>query len=202
MKREASFSRQTKETDITASVYLDGTGKAEIQTPIGFFNHMLEALAKHGLFDICLRARGDLEVDQHHLLEDCGLVLGRTFHSSLKTKTGLLRTGYFVFPMDEALAVASVDLGGRPFLQYEASFARQFCGGLDTDLLEDFFMAFANSIRGNIVIRMPYGRSDHHKIEAVFKAFGKALRIACAVDPRSAGLIPSTKGMVDDDRNN
>lgn len=201
MIRKAYYQRLTKETEITASVRLEGKGDYEIQTPIGFLNHMLETLARHGLFDIRLKAHGDLHVDQHHLVEDCGLVLGKVIDKALGNRKGINRAGYFVYPMDEALAVVAVDLGGRPYLQYKVSFQRQFCGGMNTDLLEDFFCAFSTNLKANIAVHMPYGRSDHHKMESVFKALGRAMRMACSKDPRDKQNIPSTKGVIDHDRN-
>ena len=200
MSRSASFKRRTRETEIFASVDLDGSGIHDVETPIGFFSHMLESFAKHGMFDVHLRAKGDLQVDQHHLVEDCGIVLGRVFNKALGDKRGINRAGYFVYPMDEALAVIAVDICGRNFLQYDVSFKRQFCGQLNTDLLQDFFAAFAAHLNANIVVRMPYGRSDHHKMEAIFKAFGRAMRMACAKDPREIEGIPSLKGVIDNDR--
>ena len=163
---------------------------------------MLESFAKHGLFDITITAEGDLHVDQHHLVEDCGIVLGQAFKKALGNKKGINRAGYFVYPMDEALSVVAVDIGGRPYLQFDAEFKRRFCGELDTDLLEDFFQGFAANLGANVVVRMPYGRSDHHKIEATFKAFARALKMAFSIDPRAIEHVPSTKGMIDDDRDN
>ena len=194
--RTAEVKRKTNETDIRVSLNLDGCGDASINTPIGLFNHLLESFCKHGLFDAEIMASGDLEVDQHHLVEDCGRVLGESFARILKDKKGINRTGFFVFPMDEALAVVAVDLGGRPFLQYDATFKRRFCGQFDTDILVDFFSGFSIGIQGNVVVRMPYGRSDHHKLEAIFKAFGKSLKMACCLEPRLAGATPSTKGVI------
>ncbi len=200
--RSTKIERNTNETNIFIDLEIDGTGKYHIQTPIGFFNHMLESFSKHGLFDIEMKADGDVHVDQHHLVEDCGIVLGQAFKKALGDKKGINRAGYFVYPMDEALAVVAVDIGGRPFLQYEAEFKRRFCGELDTDLLEDFFQGFAINLGANIVVRLPYGRSDHHKIEAIFKAFAKAMKMACSTDPRAIENIPSTKGMIENDSNN
>ncbi|MBD3287630.1 imidazoleglycerol-phosphate dehydratase HisB [candidate division KSB1 bacterium] len=197
--RKAEIVRNTNETQISVELDLDGRGKYGIDTPVGFFNHMLESFAKHGLFDLKITARGDLEVDQHHLVEDCGIVLGQAFKKTLGDKKGINRAGYFVYPMDEALAVVAVDLGGRPYLQYDTKFARRFCGDLDTDLLEDFFHGFSVNALANVVVRMPYGRSDHHKIEAVFKAFAKSMKMACSRDPRAIEHIPSTKGMIQND---
>jgi len=194
--RKISIGRKTTETDIHIGLDLDGKGRSSIQTPIGFFSHMLESFARHGLFDIEMKANGDLIVDQHHLVEDCGITLGQAFKKALGKKKGINRAGYFVFPMDEALAVVAVDIGGRPYLQFDAAFQRQYCGDLDTDLLEDFFNGFAIHLGANVAVRMPYGRSDHHKIEAVFKAFGKAMKMACSIDPRAIEDIPSTKGQI------
>lgn len=200
MNRRATYERKTKETDISVSVHLEGRGHSEVETPIGFFTHMLETFVKHGMFDLLLKAKGDVHMDQHHLIEDCGLVLGRVFNKALGDKSGINRAGYFVYPMDEALAVVAVDIGGRPFLQFDVAFSRQFCGQMNTDLLEDFFCAFSVHLSANIVVRMPYGRSDHHKMEAIFKAFGKAMRMACSKDSREIENIPSTKGVIDHDR--
>lgn len=200
MNRKANYERRTKETDISASVNLEGRGNSDIETPIGFLSHMLHTFAKHGMFDVHLKAKGDLHVDQHHLIEDCGLVLGRVFNMALGDKKGINRAGYFVYPMDEALAVVAVDISGRPFLQYDVTLNRRFCGQMDTDLLEDFFYAFSVQLNANIVIRMPYGRSNHHKMEAIFKAFGKAMRMACSKDFREIEDVPSLKGVIDHDR--
>ena len=200
MSRKAEFERKTKETEISVSLEIDGKGERDIQTPIVFLTHMLETLAGHGRFDIRLRAEGDVNVDQHHLVEDCGLCLGEVFRLALGDFRGIHRAGYFVMPMDDALALAVVDLGGRPFLQYKAAFNRRFCGDLDTDLAEDFFRAFAVRLDANVAVRVLSGRSDHHKLEAVFKAFGRALRQACAKDERGGADIPSLKGVIDHDR--
>ena len=200
--RTAEIKRKTKETDIIVHLNIDGKGEYNVQTPIGFLNHMLESFTRHGLFDINMTATGDLHVDQHHLIEDCGIALGQAFKKAVGDKKGINRAGYFVYPMDEALAVVAVDIGGRPFLQFEAEFKRRFCGELDTDLLEDFFQGFAVNLGANVVVRMSYGRSDHHKIEAIFKAFAKAMKMACSIDQRSIENIPSTKGMIENDSNN
>lgn len=197
--REARFERKTKETVVGARLKLEGAGRARIRTTVPFFDHMLESFTRHGLFDLNVRARGDTEVDQHHLVEDCGLVLGRVFSLALGDRRGIHRAGFFVYPMDEALAVVAVDLGGRPFLQFEAEFKRRFCGTLDTDLLEDFFRALSVELRANLVIRLPFGRSDHHKIEAAFKGLGKAMRAACSLDRREGAGLPSAKGVIDHD---
>jgi imidazoleglycerol-phosphate dehydratase len=195
--RSALIERKTRETEILMELEIDGKGGYDIETPIGFLTHMLETFARHGLFDIKMRAAGDLEVDQHHLLEDCGIVLGQAFKQALGDRRGINRAGYFVYPMDEALAVVAVDIGGRPYLQYETEFQRRFCGELDTDLLEDFFQGFAAHLAANLVVRMPYGRSDHHRCEAAFKAFARAMSMACSRDPRDIQGIPSTKGVLE-----
>jgi imidazoleglycerol-phosphate dehydratase len=196
MMRKSEIKRKTKETDITVSLDIDGTGASEIDTPVGFFNHLLESFSKHGSFDIQLKAGGDLDVDQHHLVEDCGIVLGQAFDKALGDRKGISRAGFFMFPMDEALAIAAVDFSGRGFLQYEATFSHQFCGNMEIGLLEDFLLALANRSRSNIAVRIPHGRSDHHKAEAAFKALARAVRMACEIDPRNRSSIPSTKGVI------
>ena len=194
--RTAKISRKTKETNIDINLNVDGKGKYEIKTPIGFFTHMLESFAKHGLFDVKLIAKGDLEVDQHHTIEDTGIVLGQAFKKALGNKKGINRAGYFIFPMDEALAVVALDISGRPFLKFTAKFKRRACGELDTDLLEDFFYGFSIGLQANIAVQVKYGRSDHHKIEAIFKAFAKAMKMACSRDKRAYNELPSTKGLL------
>ena len=194
--RAAEIARKTKETDITVNLSIDGKGKYAIDTQIGFFTHMLEAFAKHGLFDIKLKAKGDIEVDQHHTIEDIGIVLGQAFNKALGNKKGINRAGYFVYPMDEALAAVAVDIGGRPYLQYDVKFKERLCGNFDTNTLEDFFYGFSVGAGSNIAVRMPFGRSDHHKIEAIFKAFAKSMKMACSTDARAIDDIPSTKGTI------
>jgi len=196
MKREATVKRKTGETDITVTLNIDGTGRYHIDTPVGFFNHMLESFAKHGSYDIDLKAEGDIHVDQHHLVEDCGIVLGQAFDRVLGDKSGIRRAGFFIYPMDDALAIAAVDFGGRPYLQYEAPFTHQYCGEMEMGLFEDFFQALAVHAKANIVVRIPHGRSDHHKAEAAFKALARAVRSACEKDPRNLAAIPSTKGVI------
>lgn len=197
--RQSSVERKSLETGINIDLTIDGNGRSEISTGIGFFDHMLEAFAKHGAFDLDLKAKGDLHVDQHHLVEDTGIMLGKAFSKALGDKKGINRAGFFAFPMDEALAIVAVDISGRPFLQFDCEFKRQACGELDTDLLEDFFQGFAGALNCNVVIRVPCGRSDHHRLEAVFKAFARAMRMACSLDPAMIKDIPSTKGMIDSD---
>jgi len=189
MFRKAEVHRITAETSIKASLLIEGSGQNQISTPIGFFTHLLQSFAFHGKFDLSLTASGDTHVDQHHLVEDCGLVLGKLFNQALGEAKGINRAGYFVMPMDEALAIVAVDLSGRPYLQYEAKFRRRYCGELDTDVLADFFQALASGLLANIVVKIPAGRSDHHRAEAAFKALGRALRLACSLDPREVGAL-------------
>jgi imidazoleglycerol-phosphate dehydratase len=201
MTRKSDFSRKTNETTISASLLVEGSGQHQISTPIGFFTHLLQSFTFHGKFDLTLTAAGDLQVDQHHLVEDCGLVLGKVFQLALGEARGINRAGFFIMPMDEALAIVAVDLSGRPALQYQARFRRRFCGDLDTDVLPDFFQALATGLMANIVVCIPQGRSDHHKAEAAFKALGRALRLACSLDPREveaiSEMLPSLKGVLD-----
>jgi imidazoleglycerol phosphate dehydratase HisB len=187
--------RKTSETNIKIELNIDGEGKYVISSEIGFLTHMLETFAKFAGIDLKMSIKGDLEVDQHHTIEDCGIVLGKTFRLALGDKKGISRAGYFIFPMDEALATIAIDIGGRPYLQFDAEFKRRFCGNLDTDLIEDFFQAFAVSLEANIAVKAT-GRSDHHKIEAIFKAFGKAMKMACSADFQKNISILSTKGSI------
>jgi len=196
--RSAKIERKTKETKISVKINIDGVGKSKINTPIHFFNHMLESFSKHSLFDLELKAEGDIEVDQHHTIEDCGLLIGKVINKALEDKKGINRAGYFVFPMDEALAVVSIDISGRPYLQYEVDFKRKYCGDFDTDNLEDFFYGLCVGASSNVAVRMPYGRSDHHKLESIFKAWGKAMKMAVSTDEKLLEYIPSTKGVIDD----
>ena len=194
--RKAQVERNTKETRIRADLNIDGTGQYEIQTGIRFFDHMLESFARHGGFDLALRADGDLDVDQHHTVEDCGIVLGQAFASALGDKTGILRSGYFLMPMDESLAAAAVDLGGRPSLVYRAPARFRLVGDLQVELLHDFFDGFVSHCGANLHLRILYGRSSHHRIEALFKCWAKAMRFACSRDPRLKDQLPSTKGVL------
>ena len=193
--RKTYLSRKTNETEINIELNIDGSGKYEVKSPTGFLTHMLETFSKFGNFDLKINIKGDLEVDQHHTIEDCGIVLGKAFKLALGNKIGINRSGYFIFPMDESLATIAIDIGGRPYLQYKAEFRRRFCGDLDTDLIEDFFQAFAVNLEANIAIKAT-GKSDHHKIEAIFKAFGKAMKMACSVDFKQKNSILSTKGII------
>lgn len=207
MKRVAEITRKTKETDIRVSLNLDGSGSARIDCPVGFLTHMLETFARHGLFDLEIEARGDLHVDQHHLVEDLGIVLGQGFAQALGDRRGIFRAGSFLFPMDETLARAAVDLSGRPFLVFDAGLsghplvsASPAPGGapasFQTDTVEDFWLGFATNAGCALHLDVLRGRSDHHKIEALFKAAARALRSACEIDPRAPGVIPSTKGVL------
>ena len=194
--RTAKITRKTKETEIEAVLNIDGKGKYKINTPIGFFTHMIKSFAKHGLFDIKLDVKGDLQVDQHHTIEDTGIVLGQAFNKALGDKKGINRAGYFIFPMDEALAIVALDISGRHYLKFDAKFRRRYCGDFDTDLLQDFFYGFSIGIGANLAVQIKNGRSDHHKIEALFKAFAKAMKTACSKDKRALKELPSTKGLI------
>ena len=194
--RAAKILRKTKETSIKAMINIDGKGKYEIKTQIGFFTHMLESFAKHGLFDIKLEVKGDLETGQHHTIEDTGIALGEAFKKSIGDKKGINRAGYFIFPMDDSLAVAAVDISGRPYLKFNGKLRRRFCGDLDADLLEDFFYGFSIGLGANIYAEMKCGKSDHHKIEALFKAFAKSMKTACSKERRAYKELPSTKGLL------
>lgn len=195
-ERKARVARKTGETDITVKLNLDGKGTAKIAVPVGMLGHMLASVARHSAIDIELTAAGDLEVDQHHLVEDIGIVLGDAVRKALGDKKGINRAGFFVFPMDEALGVAALDIGGRAHLQYEAKFKRRFVGELDTDTVPEFFGGFAQGLMATVAVRAITGRSDHHKLEAVFKAFAKALKLAVSRDERLKEYIPSTKGVI------
>lgn len=194
--RIASLHRKTAETDIRARLNLDGHGRYQITTGIRFLDHMLELFARHGGFDLELEAKGDLDVDQHHTVEDAGLVLGEAVRQALGDKKGINRAGYFVMPMDETLGLAAIDLSGRPYLVLNAPIHARTVGDLQSELVEDFFQAFANSARANLHLKIAYGRSSHHAVEALFKAFARALRYACSRDARLKQLLPSTKGLL------
>ena len=195
--RKAEIERTTKETKIIAKIDLDGTGTSKIDFQIPFFGHMLESFSKHSRIDIDISTKGDIEVDQHHTVEDTGIVLGSAIKKALGDKSGINRAGFFVFPMDEALSVVSVDIGGRAYLQFDAQFQRQFCGDFDLDTLEDFFNGFAQGLLANIAVRAISGRSDHHKVESIFKAFAKAMAMAVSFDEKFKDYIPSTKGVIE-----
>jgi imidazoleglycerol-phosphate dehydratase len=194
--RRSRVDRRTKETRIRASLNIDGRGRYKIATGIRFLDHMLELFSKHGAFDLTIQAEGDLDVDQHHTVEDTGIVLGELFAKALGDRHGINRAGYFVMPMDETLAVVAVDLGGRPALVYKDLVKVRLVGDLQTELIEDFFGGFANHAGANIHAKVLYGRSSHHKIEAIFKCFARAMRYACSRDKRLRGMLPSTKGLL------
>jgi imidazoleglycerol-phosphate dehydratase len=194
--RTASLHRQTAETDIRARLNLDGRGRYAISTGIRFLDHMLELFTRHGGFDLKLQARGDLDVDQHHTVEDIGIVLGQAVRQALGSKKGINRAGYFVMPMDETLALAAIDLSGRPYLVMKAAIKARRVGDLQVELLEDFFHGFATSAAANVHLRVAYGRSSHHAVEALFKAFARALRYAASRDRRLRRQLPSTKGLL------
>jgi imidazoleglycerol-phosphate dehydratase len=195
-KRSATLHRKTTETDIRARLVLDGRGRYKISTGIRFLDHMLELFTRHGGFDLELAARGDLDVDQHHTVEDIGIVLGGMVRQALGSKRGIHRAGYFVMPMDETLAVAAIDLSGRAYLVLNAPLRVQRVGDLQAELLEDFFHGFASSAGANVHLKILYGRSSHHGVEALFKAFARALRFACSRDARLKRQLPSTKGLL------
>jgi imidazoleglycerol-phosphate dehydratase len=194
--RTATLHRKTNETDIRARLNLDGRGRYDISTGIRFLDHMLELFARHGGFDFDLRATGDLDIDQHHTVEDIGIVLGHAVREALESKKGINRAGYFIMPMDETLAFAAIDLSGRPFLVIHAPIKARRVGDLQTELLEDFFHGFATSAGANVHLKLAYGRSSHHAVEALFKAFARALRYACSRDSRLKSQLPSTKGLL------
>ena len=194
--RKATVKRVTKETQITASLVIEGKGRYDIDTGIRFLDHMLELFAKHGGFDLTVRAVGDLDIDQHHTVEDIGIVLGELFKKALGKKVGINRAGYFVLPMDETLAVTAIHLSGRPALVYADQIRARMVGDLQVELIHDFFGAFANSAGANVHVKVMYGRSSHHKIEAIFKCFARALRYACSTDVRLKDQLPSTKGLL------
>lgn len=193
MSRNAAVTRVTKETDIQMNLELDGSGKSTIDTGIGFFDHMLEGFSKHGFFDLDVVIKGDLDVDGHHTVEDAGIVLGSAIKEAVGDKKGIKRYGYFILPMDDALALCAVDLCGRPYLNFECSFPNEMVGALDTSLVKEFFYAVSYSAAMNIHIKMLNGENSHHMIEAIFKAFAKALDMAVSTDDRIADVL-STKG--------
>jgi len=194
--RTAKVERNTKETQIRGVLKIEGKGRYEVKTGIRFLDHMLELFTKHGGFDLTLEAAGDLDVDQHHTVEDCGIVLGQLFAQALGDKKGINRAGYFVLPMDETLAVVAVDLGGRPALVYKDKVKVRLVGDLQTELVHDFFEGFVNHCGANLHAKILYGRSNHHKIEGIFKCFARAMKYACSKDARLKDELPSTKGLL------
>ena len=196
LARRATLQRHTAETRIDLKLTIDGQGRYEIQTGIRFLDHMLDLFARHGGFDLSLNCDGDLDVDQHHTVEDIGISLGEAFSQALGDKKGILRAGYFLMPMDETLAAAAIDLSGRAACVIDAKVRVRTVGDLQTELLPDFFEGFARGARANVHLKVLYGRSNHHKIEAIFKAFARALRFACSRDLQLRAMLPSTKGLL------
>ena len=193
MNRTVTRTRTTKETDITVTLNLDGTGKTEINTGIGFFDHMLEGFSRHGLFDLDIQVHGDIEVDAHHTVEDTGIVLGQAFKEALGNKEGIARFGYFILPMDDALVLASLDISGRMYFDFEAELPAERLGTMETETVREFFMGFASGLGMNLHIRQMAGMNTHHIVEAMFKAVAKAMDQAVRVDERIQGVL-STKG--------
>ena len=196
MSRSAEISRKTKETDIKMEFTVDGSGQAQIETGIGFFNHMLDSFTRHGFFDLKLNVKGDLYVDSHHTVEDTGIVLGQAIKSALGDKQGIKRYGSFILPMDETLVLCAIDLSGRPYFVYDLEFSSEKVGYMETELVKEFFYAVSYSAGMNLHIKMLSGGNDHHVIEAAFKSFAKALDQACGIDERIEGVL-STKGSID-----
>ncbi len=194
MKRQATISRKTSETDISISLNIDGTRKRETDIPVGFFTHMLDLFAKHGLFDLSVKAKGDTYIDEHHIVEDIGIVLGEAFAKALGDKKGIKRYGFFILPMDEALATVAIDFAGRYSFRFECPFVREKVGDLSTELIKHFWDAFAQNAKVNLYIKVENGENEHHKVEAIFKATARAIRMACEIDKRMKDQVPSTKG--------
>jgi len=194
--RKATINRKTTETRIALRLSLDGKGRYDVQSGIRFLDHMLELFARHGAFDLKLAADGDLDVDQHHTVEDLGIAFGQAVSNALGNRRGINRAGYFVMPMDETLAVAAVDFGGRPHAVVDLRLRVRRVGDLQAELVHDFFEGFALGARANVHVKVLYGRSSHHHVEAAFKAFARALRVACAKDRQLARALPSTKGLI------
>lgn len=194
--RCAALRRTTTETDIRLKLNLDGRGRADVSTGISFLDHMLTLVARHGAMDLTIEAKGDLHVDQHHTVEDLGIALGEAVRQALGSKRGILRAGYFLMPMDETLASVAIDFSGRAHCVCQWRFAARRVGDFDTELVEDFFRGFAQAAAANVHLRLLYGRSTHHQIEALFKAFARALRFAATRDPQLKRVLPSTKGLI------
>ncbi len=196
LPRKAALDRNTTETKIQLALTIEGTGIYKVATGIRFFDHMLELFTRHGAFDLELTCKGDLDVDQHHTVEDVGIALGEAFDKALSDKKGIMRAGYFLMPMDETLAIAAVDLSGRVACKVKTKVRTTLVGDLQSELVEDFFDGFARGARANVHLKTMYGRSNHHKIEAIFKAFARALRVACMRDSQLGEMLPSTKGLL------
>jgi len=195
--RKATIKRKTKETDISVTLDLDGSGRSEIATGIGFLDHMLEQLSRHGLIDLSVKAKGDLHIDQHHTTEDVGIVIGQALKQALGERAGITRYADVHLPMDEALTRAAVDVSGRPYLVWKVAFSRSKVGDFDTELFREFFVALAQNAGITLHIETLYGTNNHHIAETCFKAVARALRAAIAIDPRQGGRVPSTKGSLD-----
>ena len=196
VSRTSIVERNSAETRIAIKLKLEGSGQYKISTGIRFFDHMLELFTRHGAFDLELKCKGDLDVDQHHTVEDVGIALGEAFDRALGDKRGILRAGYFLMPMDETLAIAAIDLSGRAAFAVETKVRTRLVGDLQSELVTDFFEGFARGARANVHVKTMYGRSNHHKIEAIFKAFARALRVACSRDKQLGKMLPSTKGLL------
>ena len=194
--RKARLHRATTETDIRLALTIEGRGRYDVSTGIRFLDHMLELFARHGAFDLKLKAAGDLDVDQHHTVEDVGITLGEAFDRALGDKRGIMRAGYFLMPMDETLGLAAVDFSGRAAAVVNTQVQVRLVGDLQSELVDDFFEGFARGARANVHLKTIYGRSNHHKVEALFKAFARALRVACSRDRRLGRMLPSTKGLL------
>jgi imidazoleglycerol-phosphate dehydratase len=195
-KRVGVVERNTAETQIAVKLTIEGGGKYKVSTGIRFFDHMLELFTRHGAFDLELKCTGDLDVDQHHTVEDVGIALGEAFDKALGDKRGILRAGYFLMTMDETLAIAAVDLSGRAAYAVDTKVRTRLVGDLQSELVVDFFEAFARGARANVHVKTMYGRSNHHKIEAIFKGFARAMRVACSRDKQLGTMLPSTKGLL------
>jgi imidazoleglycerol-phosphate dehydratase len=196
MNRKATIDRKTNETDISVSLRIDGTGNRKTDISIGFLNHMLDLFAKHGLFDLSIKAKGDTFIDEHHTVEDIGIVLGEAFSKALGDKKGIKRYGFFILPMDETLATVAIDFAGRYSFRFECPFVREKVGDLSTELIKHFWDAFAQNAKVNLYIKVENGENEHHKIEAIFKATARAIRTACEIDEKMKDKIPSTKGVL------
>jgi len=196
MKRISKIVRKTNETEIAIDLDIDGVGKKLIDTPIGFLNHMLDLFAKQGLFDLNIKAKGDMFVDEHHTVEDIGIAMGKAFSQALGDKKGINRYGFFILPMDEALATVAIDFAGRYAFTFDCNFNREKIGDLSTELIYDFWGGFAQNAKVNLYVKVENGRNDHHKAEAIFKAVAKAIRMACEIDKRASLTVPSTKGVL------
>lgn len=194
--RTAQITRNTRETQITAAIDLDGEGKAELNSGVPFLDHMLDQIARHGMFDLNIQAKGDLHIDAHHTVEDIGITLGQAFNRAIGDKKGIFRYGHAYIPLDEALSRVVIDLSGRPGLQFNVTFTRAAVGTFDVDLLQEFFQGFVNHAMVTLHIDNLAGKNAHHQAETIFKAFGRALRMAVATDPRCDNLVPSTKGVL------